>query len=97
MTAGRVREKNREREKYLIEEGTRVLTVEPVLKIFWECELMDLLKTDNEWKEFYDSTFDTGAIKIRDAFYGGRVGVERMHVQPTPGKSEIKWKDIKSL
>jgi len=61
------------------------------------CDIRQQLKTDPEWKEWHDECFDTGALKIRDAFFGGRVGVERMQVEPQIGYSQIKWKDIKSL
>jgi hypothetical protein len=47
-------------------------------------------------REFYDNCHDTGAIRFRDAFFGGRTSVEWMHAEAEEGY-KIKYMDIQSL
>jgi len=49
-------------------------------------------------REFFENVLaDTGAINIRDAFFGGRTGVERMYAESVPGETEISYFDVNSL
>jgi hypothetical protein len=40
---------------------------------------------------------DSGAINLRDGFFGGRTGVDKMYETSTTGESEISYFDVNSL
>jgi hypothetical protein len=44
-------------------------------------------------REFFNGIFDDGAIRLRDAFFGGRTNVERM-LAVSDDHYEIKYVDI---
>ena len=49
-------------------------------------------------RHFFENVLaDTGAINIRDGFFGGRTGVERMFEKSEPGESQLDYFDVNSL
>ena len=62
-TAGFIRKRNKEREDVIRDCGVD-------LEIVWECQIKEELETNAEMRDFFDECFDSGAIKIRDAFFG---------------------------
>ena len=49
-------------------------------------------------RHFFENVLgDSGAINIRDGFFGGRTGVECMHETAVPGESELDYFDVNSL
>jgi hypothetical protein len=64
------------------------------LEIVWECEINQMLKTNADMSKFFAETFDSGAIKIRDAFFGGRTNVEKMIGSTDNGEFNIKYVDV---
>lgn len=87
-TAEFIREKNKKREGEIREEME--------LKIFWECEIREMITNDSEMKKFFEQCHDTGAINLRDGFFGGRTGVDKMYAEKEEGY-KIKYVDIQSL
>jgi hypothetical protein len=83
-----VRQQNKKRET--------IIKREAELEIFWQCEIEEMLKKNKEAKNFFDECHDTGALKFRDAFFGGRTNVEMMYSKANIGE-EIKYMDIVSL
>ena len=71
-TAGKVRERSKIREDTLRELG-KVKNFE--LKIVWECEIRDELKLNKGMRDFFENCEFAGALKLRDALFGGRVEV----------------------
>jgi hypothetical protein len=63
------------------------------LEIVWECEINSRLKTEPEMKKFFDETFDNGALKLRDAFFGGRTNVEKM-IGTADAEHVVKYVDV---
>lgn len=45
------------------------------VRMFWECEIDAMIRSDIEMRKEFDSMLDTSLIiNLRDAFMGGRVG-----------------------
>jgi hypothetical protein len=99
-----VRARNREREKAIREEME--------LRIFWECGIRRLLSENEKMQKFFADCPDTGAINLRDAFFGGlfntlyisvknnesgRTGPEWTRSTNQPGIAAIKYMDIMSI
>ena len=62
-SAGYIRNRNKERESIIRDSGID-------LEIVWECEIKEMLENNAEMRTFFDECFDSGAIRIRDAFCG---------------------------
>jgi len=73
------------------------------VKVFWECEVHQMLEEDVEMRIFFDSIRDTSNfIFPRDAFFGGRTGPLslRCDLEEIVGgleQLEISYFDIVSL
>jgi hypothetical protein len=63
------------------------------VEVFWECEIKRMLKTEPGMQEFFDECFEDGAIRLRDAFFGGRTNVERMFAV-SDDEYEIVYVDV---
>lgn len=65
--------------------------------LFAFLQIKQMLKDDPLMKEMFDHVLgDTGAIKLRDAFFGGRVEVQKLFAQ-SDDEYEISYFDINSL
>ena len=106
-TAGFIRTRNREREDIL----RNLYNVD--LEIVWEFDIRIELETNAEMRKFFDESFNSGAINMRDAFCGivqnsnrhlnlfnvcGRTNVEKLYASVDGDKSsKIEYLDIVSL
>nr|CAD2197229.1 unnamed protein product [Meloidogyne enterolobii] len=70
-TAGKVREQDERRIEKIESKGIEV-------KIFWECEIRELLKRDRRMREKFNSYIDDGPLDIRSCFFGGRTGPTKL-------------------
>jgi hypothetical protein len=87
-TAEQIRANNQRRMDFLLNEGD--------VEIYWECQINEMLQMDKDMKKFFDETFDNGAIRIRDAFFGGRTNVECMYAV-SDDTYEIKYVDVQVM
>ena len=73
------------------------------VKVFWECDVRQMLEENAEMRIFFDSIRDTSnCIFPRDAFFGGRTGPLSLRCdleEMSEGleKLEISYFDIVSL
>ena len=77
------------REKYL---RNRVKDV----KVIWECEFDLMVRTNNILAEFVSNIDVPERLKIRDAFFGGRVNAIKLHYEAKEGE-KIYYYDFTSL
>nr|CAD2141913.1 unnamed protein product [Meloidogyne enterolobii] len=89
MTAGKRRLKDYERKKFILEQGID-------LKIFWECEIREMLENDRDMKEKFNNYLDEGPLEIRACFFGGRTGPLKLIHEARPGE-KISYFDVTSL
>uniref|UniRef100_A0A914Q2H5 DNA-directed DNA polymerase n=1 Tax=Panagrolaimus davidi TaxID=227884 RepID=A0A914Q2H5_9BILA len=64
--------------------------------IKWEHEIRNELKTNSEFKLFYDSEIIAGPISPRSALFGGRVSPQQLYAKASDGYC-IKYYDVRSL
>ena len=60
------------------------------MEIMWECRWDEMVKGDPSIDEELKSTGFKDRLKIRDALYGGRVEVFRLHWKAKPGEKLAK-------
>ena len=84
-----IREKQAERKEYLEKNLGK-------LEIYYECEIKEMLKADQEMKKYFDEYIDEGPINFRDALFGGRTGPMKIFHCAKPGE-KISYKDVRSL
>ena len=68
-----------EKEEELKRAGFDVVTM-------WECDLKQMLASDQEMKEFFDNCAIPTPLNPRDAFYGGRTGPTTLHRKAEEGE-----------
>ncbi|KAJ8020849.1 putative DNA polymerase [Holothuria leucospilota] len=66
------------------------------LEEIWECEFKEQLKTNSKMKAFVESLDFKDPLEPRDAFYGGRTNVIKLHHTIEKGE-RIKYIDVCSL
>ena len=88
-TAGIIRKTNQERKEYLETKLNR-------LEIYYECEIKQMLKEDEEMTIFFNNYTAEGPIQFRNAFFGGRTGPMKIYHKVKPGE-KISYKDVRSL
>uniref|UniRef100_A0A914YXL3 DNA-directed DNA polymerase n=1 Tax=Panagrolaimus superbus TaxID=310955 RepID=A0A914YXL3_9BILA len=62
----------------------------------WEHEIRNELKTNNDFKHFYDTEIIAGPISPRLALFGGRVSPQQLYTKAMDGYC-IKYYDVRSL
>ncbi|CAK5015611.1 unnamed protein product [Meloidogyne enterolobii] len=87
-TAGRQREQDNKRLEFIKSQ----IKVE----VYWECEILDMVKKDKEMRQKFNNYIDNGPIDIRSAFFGGRTGPLKLFHQVQPGE-KISYFDVTSL
>ena len=65
LTAGKVRERDEIRLNF-------IKTQVPNLKIYWECEIAEMMQNDKEMRSKFDSYLDEGPLSVRSCYFGGR-------------------------
>uniref|UniRef100_A0A914KZ40 DNA-directed DNA polymerase n=3 Tax=Meloidogyne TaxID=189290 RepID=A0A914KZ40_MELIC len=88
-TAGYLREHDKKRMDFILSQIERV-------DVYWECQIMSMLKRDYEMKRKFDNYIDDGPINIRSCFYGGRTGPLKLFHKAKPGE-KISYYDVTSL
>ena len=88
-SAGLIRDKNCERSEYL---QTQLKKFE----IYYECQIKNMLKHDQNMKKFFEDFIDEGPIRYRDAFFGGRTGPMKIYHQ-VKDDEQISYLDVRSL
>lgn len=90
-TAGRIREKNKERMEFI---RRRIQNVET----YWECQIQKMLKKDKKMKKSFDeySRDEMCPLDIRACFMGGRTGPCKLFHSAAPGE-QISYYDFTSL
>nr|CAD2204406.1 unnamed protein product [Meloidogyne enterolobii] len=63
LTAGKQREKDQKRLKFIRNLGVKVA-------VYWECQIIDMVAKDYEMRKMFKKYLDDGPINIREAFYG---------------------------
>ena len=87
-TAGLLRKENEERLEYMLQYHN--------VEVFYECEIYEMLKQNDNMKKFFDAYEDVGPINFRDCFFGGRTGPMKLYHEAKPGQ-KISYKDFTSL
>uniref|UniRef100_A0A1I8BQI9 DNA-directed DNA polymerase n=1 Tax=Meloidogyne hapla TaxID=6305 RepID=A0A1I8BQI9_MELHA len=87
--AGRQREMDKKRLDFI---KSRVQQVE----VYWECEILEMLKKDKDMQQKFNNYIDNGPIDIRSAFFGGRTGPLKLFHRAQPGE-KISYYDVTSL
>ena len=77
-TAQKIREENKQRLEFISGRCREV-------KVFWECEIHEMVKRDQRMREGFNSYVDKGPINLKDAYHGGRVAPVRLHYQVPEG------------
>ena len=66
------------------------------VKIIWECDWDQELKTNPELRQFVDTLEIVDPLQPRDAFFGGRTNAVKLHHVTEPDE-EIEYIDVTSL
>ena len=87
-TAGLLRKENEKRLEYILQYHD--------VEVYYECEIYEMLKQNDNMKKFFDAYEDVGPINFRDCFFGGRTGPMKLYHEAKPGQ-KISYKDFTSL
>jgi G:T-mismatch repair DNA endonuclease (very short patch repair protein) len=88
-TAGLIRKLNFERMKFLKSQISKV-------EVIWECEIKDMLKSDQEMKQKFSEYLDEGPLNIRSCYFGGRTNPFKLYHKVKKGE-KISYFDFTSL
>jgi G:T-mismatch repair DNA endonuclease (very short patch repair protein) len=83
-TAGQLRAKDQDR--------LRLLRQQMEVKVVWTCDIERELSRDVEMRKFFRGYRCPSPIRIRDSFYGGRTGPQKLYQRLKPGY-KISYKE----